>query len=1538
MSSIPFKTSLTLPPLDAQQFPAPMADAICPSDRPLALLPVRLETRFFTRPDSSRELRLRVYPDKVHVDSHEVELTKPERDWGVHYWEQTWRAGRDPQAGAAAWRQLADRFGAARAAWIARVLRPDNPQDRPASAIAPEAALPVAPRFPNAATVLDDEASWRRAPRADLLPDRWIAVVQSRGRPAAVAVGREIARPLTVGPDPKTPAATIPGDQLAIDEGMRWMVDFDAAEANGMALRVTITPALLDAGLDSLFVFGAAASIDPDEAAAQMAGLLDAHHYTDGLGFVRQGTPSNNTTDRRAGYGAEDTGHQRSYESEVLGDPSGLDASSNAMRLGTALGLPREAIGDVLVRIDSGDQTQEQDARSMNAALWQIGWGYALPNLIGQEGGLTPDDLAWARDRFLSAVRAAGPYPAIRCGRQPYGVLPVTSLDHWKPRAGEEPAAARDLWLRDLLVKLRDVVWRPHLKDAARVGQRTPPDPDADLADVMRRDALATGYRARTLFGRQYVQHLRAFMGENVHSSGFARLNDALTGELAARLGIAWRPRVARATYADMWWRVAVPLVQAGEVSPWRPLDPDYIAAFLAEPTVAGLMAHRPDPTTRGDASLLEMLLRHALLREYAQAAAAIAASVPGSDVTALLRDAELVDLPPGTPTANTWTRLLDRVVAPITGSQTIRHFLEGLTAFDAPVVRALGEVRAALAHLRTLDSESLQLLMQGTLDLSAHRLDAWITSFATDRLARMRAASPRGLRVGAYGWVENLLSEAAPAASVTPPPGETGPMIAAANDTGFIHAPSLTHAATAALLRNAHLGHNNAAQAESAFAIDLSSRRVRDAVWLLDGIRQGQPLGALLGYRLERSLHAMGLDRLIARLRDLAPLTARRLENSAAPLEAIAANNVVDGDALFKRWRADPAPIRARLQQAGATAAELTSAGREIDALGDAIDAIGDALTAEAAYQMVRGNTSRTAATLKAIADGDAPPPELEVTRMPRTGISLTHRVVALIDGTASGTPGWAGADRSARAAAEPLLNAWAGRLIGDARAVRCTIEQLSVSAGGEGDATGGETVIATHTRTLSDLAIAPLDFVYGVGSAVESSAADEALTEIEERLLWELRRGGNGPAPPPPGPGASGAEAGLRLQHARPADLGPGQITLFDAIEQARAIRAMLEGARGVDPDDLLPPDQASSGTIDLTDLERRTVAAEDAFLAAAGALTTLTQEGDDGGANASAEQYRAALLAMGRFGVERSLPLSGSGDDPLLRDALRRQARAVLDAALARVERLQALREASVSTTPDPGSDPNAPLGATTSDDAGRRRDGLIERLRNVFGATFVALPRFTCEAAAAADLRRALDASEAIQDGDALAVHTWYLRAERVRDNLARFAAPLRGADVLGLDQRFDPRVAQLPFAAGDRWVGLPATDRGPQPGKLSLVIQAGEIDPSQPMAGLWIDEWVEVVPGREETTALAFQFNPPDACAPQSVLLAVPPDPGSPWTAAMLYRVLAETLDLAKLRAIDMESLTEAAHYLPALFLAFNAQDDAVSTDFTPLTR
>ena len=53
---------------------------------PLLLFPVRLETRFAPRrTGTGTDLLLRVYPDDIHIDSHEPGVTTEEERWGTQF-------------------------------------------------------------------------------------------------------------------------------------------------------------------------------------------------------------------------------------------------------------------------------------------------------------------------------------------------------------------------------------------------------------------------------------------------------------------------------------------------------------------------------------------------------------------------------------------------------------------------------------------------------------------------------------------------------------------------------------------------------------------------------------------------------------------------------------------------------------------------------------------------------------------------------------------------------------------------------------------------------------------------------------------------------------------------------------------------------------------------------------------------------------------------------------------------------------------------------------------------------------------------------------------------------------------------------------------------------------------------------------------------------------------------------------------------------------------------------------------------------------
>jgi hypothetical protein len=108
-----------------------------------------------------------------------------------------------------------------------------------------------------------------------------------------------------------------------------------------------------------------------------------------------------------------------------------------------------------------------------------------------------------------------------------------------------------------------------------------------------------------------------------------------------------------------------------------------------------------------------------------------------------------------------------------------------------------------------------------------------------------------------------------------------------------------------------------------------------------------------------------------------------------------------------------------------------------------------------------------------------------------------------------------------------------------------------------------------------------------------------------------------------------------------------------------------------------------------------------------------------------------------------------------------------------------------------------------------------------------------------------------------------------------------------------------------------------------------------------VAGLLIDDWVEVLPAAQQVTGVSFHYDDPTARAPQAILLAVRPDDFPEWTLETVEGSVLEALDLAKLRAVDPDALGALGHYLPALYFAYNAggpRTDAVSTDFNNSLR
>jgi hypothetical protein len=1396
---------------------------------PIVFFPVRLETRFRAA-GAGKELVIRVFPDDIHIDTHEPELTAEEVVRGRLYWTQVWRSGtgtdESKQREGQAWAQLADFSGPERAAWVARSLEPINLTSRPGTPTPDETPLPVAPDFP---ALPEKESSWTRAPYTAVLPDRWIAIAFTSGG-RLLAVGDPIPDRLAVGPSPNVDTPPQPGDALSlIDEEMRWLIDLEAAFKVGMALRMPL-PATVTS-INRLFVFGVKGTMSPDESSNALAALLDAHHYTRGLSFLPRGTPTNNTSSAPSGYGTRDPGHERSFATERQGPlfkPGSGAAGDLASR---AFGVPADVFANCWRAGDPDDAL----AADLHTVLWPGTWGYYLEKRL--PGFISDPDLANFRTHFIRYVRGGGPLAAVRIRNQPYGLLPMTPLDLWAPIDSNDVSGRA--------VTILHTVQDPYVRAISavpRMGKTS--DPDQDLISVLRMNAVGVNYAVRNMVGPMHVYSFFRFCQTGELNAEWWRQQAA-----AARVNVGLPGLPPNTPQATSLFSVNLTSIDDKPLLAGTATQ-DYLAS-LAGADVTTLRSNTI--LQAGKRPVLYDLARHGLLLSIAGAAYRMQARA-GLITPPERVEPELIDIDPEKETLTTW-RQLERKIANVTGDQPLRAYLDDPAHESNPDAADLAAVRASLRRLASAPAEKLELCLREALDTASHRFDAWATSLATRRLEFVRGRRPTGAWIGSYGWVENILPAPAP------------------RSDGYIQTPSPSHATAAAVLASGYLAHRGSA-GPNPFAIDLTSGRVKLAARLIEGVRTGQPIGAILGYQIEREMHDLNLSQYVAPFRNIAPLAS----TPAAPQqisEAIAANNVVHGLRLLDLWKNhDPKFDALR------TSVNIADFQR-IDALltrfADQVDALGDIILTENVYQLAEGNYDRGALSMSAVIAGQNIP-EPEVLRTPRTGTALSHRVLTLIDPRNFATSGWTTDSMQARAAAEPCANAWAASMMGQAAKIRCRVRY---TAGG-----------VSREMRLADLKLSPLDAVY---ATVSSGAGRNS--ELEQRLAYVALR--TRPADVP-------ANAEVTLDYSRDPQWTPDILSFDEFLAVAASIRAILPKARPLMASDLAPHDDNLPHAIDAAELKGR---ADAAVTALRNAATRLKQALNAAGT--PLEGLRTALVRLSYLGFPNAIPISAVDGSP--NDArLANQARALLVDAGERTQKLDAMAAAFKRE------------GAT--------EEALLEfdtdRLHVVFGNDFQVLPRFTPPNPA--EITTAFQNSDALQRNRRIESTTWFTRAARVRENLGRLADVLRLSEALGRPAAA-LTVGQMPFVPGEAWVALPSA--APLPGGRLSLVACGPVpaETNVPLAGLAWDEWSEVVPNRTETTGMAFHYDRPNSRSPQAILLAVPPN-DRPWNLLWLEQLFRETFTLCQIRLVDQDAMLELDHFLPALCFPINAADDTIGVD------
>lgn len=1525
--------------LDPRRFVGELDGAI-----PILLMPLRLQTRF-----RGNELLIRVYPDDLSVDAHERRLTSSEHAAGDALWAA------DVELRRTLWRQLASQVGLNRAMWVVVATSPERGQ-RPEE-------LDTIVRVP-AAFTLPERLIFRVHSDDDTLlgPEFLGAPI-----PDGLELGFD---PTRLGPWTRTDA------NLSVPPELLWQSDFDEAVKVGMGVAIPLGSVGSPQRIGRVIALGVRLATNADESARLLESLIEGHRYADGFALVPQGTPTNVDTEAAGRNSrASDEASDRAFDT-IMG-PGVLVADAgdthyedepDGLRLAHALGITPET----LRYVEHADGQDGGEAIAMKRALWAGTLGYHLQHLLFPEETIeysvvpdiqpppSPEQLILdTRFFFTHFVFGRGPLPAFRVGAQPYGVLPVSGdmLTSSDPHEASWGDGAVDAFVRLAHDKMLILVptWRDlfTMLPTARSGQMD----SARFVDVLSRQASAVEFYGERMLGLDYLVEAVDMEKDAKQQAGmqvFRRelverrraFHDAYPGLLPrdARIfklsfvggeywdkviawkdvvaGLADRAKQGSSPILDKDVIDDLPLSESQGIDPAYPNYLDWLARSSFDALTLGLKRPKrhpaPDEKDPNESipALLYLSLRHSLLVAHAFLATRVWTGFRTNKERS--RRYEWADFLEKNivnvtyqPEATPWDLLHNsepegtfidgrRVRGAVVDLVATREQLRDTLPDWKNHFGDIDEVFRALQRFAdpTFPTARLERLYTEHLDLAGYRLDAWLTGWVYQRLLAARVWSPEsraqrphpfdagtpgatrtrpdlnhrplgpyagGVYLGAYGWVEGITRDQTAEVKDLPPelagdliPPNANPITRDPANAGLIHAPSLNHAVTAAILRSASITQTDT----ESYNVDLTSARTREALWLMDGVRNGQSIGALLGYRFERSLREtdVRLLQFLPQIRARYPLPTHAetevVSNDGAEVEP---RDVVNGLLIVQKHREGTlaADLGLTVELPLNEAEVLAQIAGLAQRLADVFDACGDLMLAEGVHQAAQGNMDRARGMITATGAFTHVPSEFDVITTPRSGRALSHRVMLAMDGAGAAAPA---VTATPRARLEPQLNSWIAERVGTLSDITCRVVHEFVDGAG---------VPGTDEQSVSfdQLGLEPLDLVF--------VADDGGQAELLARIGDVTRRG---------------------LEEAHP-DAVIGTITVDTTSAAGQLLllarlRRLLSAARPATRRDLVASAVAqgmTAGQVDGIDADELTLrvlgvssVAADApaadslwasFQTALGALKAAT--------DAPAEELVDLLRQAATFGLVEAIP-----QKPAVASGQREALRAQADRVVSVMETRQA---AALAARKGDGVPVNDVVSICT------------EVTRVLLGGVFPLMPNIV-----------SFDAASTPEGADGSGVEDWLFRMSVVRERIGNLQHARVLAEELG---EALPSLQVRQWPAGAKWIGAELQAGSDLPGDLvSIVVQPiGPFAGGNPIKGLVLDEWRELVPGTHETTGVAFHCDAPNAEPPQTVLLAVcrrAPQNNGHWAWQELVDCVTQALVLAKMRAVGPDELRQ----------------------------
>ena len=764
--------------------------------------------------------------------------------------------------------------------------------------------------------------------------------------------------------------------------------------------------------------------------------------------------------------------------------------------------------------------------------------------------------------------------------------------------------------------------------------------------------------------------------------------------------------------------------------------------------------------------------------------------------------------------------------------------------------------------------------------DLFNYRLDAWIMGILNNKIRTRMNCGRHRLALGCFGWLFNLREV-------------DDYKLGSTNE--YIVAPSINQAITGAILRSSY---NNSLKNGKAhnydMSVNLSSERVRSAIRIIEGIQNGLSLGCILGADMERLIHEawktkpeLELDSCIYPLRIAYPLMKKDQDDAVDAADGSPANiTVLNGARLLEdytaRKNAGKDAVIAWLKLfVGITKQneKIEKLINIIDIIDDEKDALTDVVLSESVYKLTQGNTEASAAISRALKElKNIPMPE--VTEIPISSAQIDNYMLAMLPASVKSIE-----QSNLLANIEPKVDAWLCKMMHRPDNIYMRPRIIKESA-----------------FSLGSLGISASEMVY-------LSADKTSFTHFVEVLAWmktgTFRK-------------MADCESGFALK-------GDDKHAFGECAMAIDELRKVLASARPLTNDDLVKQTGLSSSAVysEMSDEYHHVEGYITRLLVDIKQLSDRQQEIQNP-ENADYEMValpddmvaEAVRILLDCYRIGYTMALDAVDQNVFIGQ------RNLIDGVVEWKETVQAQHALfkSMLMLYDNMQAKLAEAAQMIAADAERKYTTYVEALKTVLVSGYLVVPSFRPdENVPIADL-----ADQAAEDRFD---NINRMELEAMMGDLALVEQPMMNLHQLRLFQKCDdidaPGIVPMQLASVEnnigvnQWLGTTVASEDEVRDAFTYIVMSPEYfvvasSEQEPLlAGIVIDHWIERIPYRDQTAAVAFGYDQPDAEAPQTLLLAVATkDNNKGWNEKMLVNSIKSAIHMVKCRTVSPDLLSK----------------------------